>query len=46
LYITEEYWPDFRREQLYDAIRSYQDRDRRFGRIERNGSEEDGNGQK
>jgi undecaprenyl diphosphate synthase len=39
LYITEDYWPDFRREQLYGAIRSFQDRDRRFGRIERNGSE-------
>jgi undecaprenyl diphosphate synthase len=34
LYITERYWPDFRREQLLDAIRSYQDRDRRFGRVE------------
>jgi undecaprenyl diphosphate synthase len=46
LYITEEYWPDFRREQLYAAIRNYQDRDRRFGRIECNGSEEGSNGQK
>lgn len=35
LYITEEYWPDFRRNQLYGAIQSYQDRDRRFGRIDR-----------
>jgi undecaprenyl diphosphate synthase len=33
LFITEEYWPDFRREQLYEAIRSYQDRDRRYGRV-------------
>lgn len=32
--ITEGYWPAFRREQLYGAIRSYQDRDRRFGRIQ------------
>lgn len=39
LYITEDYWPDFRREQLYGAIRSYQNRDRRFGRIERNAPE-------
>lgn len=38
LYITEDYWPDFRRQQLYGAIRSYQDRDRRFGRVECNGS--------
>jgi len=44
LYITEDYWPDFRREQLYGAIRSYQDRDRRFGRIERNTTEANTNG--
>jgi undecaprenyl diphosphate synthase len=44
LYITEEFWPAFRREQLYGAIRSYQDRDRRFGRIERNGSGESADG--
>lgn len=46
LYITEDYWPDFRREQLYGAIRSFQDRDRRFGRVECNGSEGDDNKQK
>ena len=34
LYITEEYWPDFRRDDLFDAIRSFQDRERRFGRVE------------
>ncbi len=33
LYITETYWPDFRRDELYEAIRSYQGRDRRFGKI-------------
>ena len=33
LFITDQYWPDFRREALYDAIRSFQDRDRRFGRV-------------
>lgn len=33
LFITDEYWPDFRRGQLYEAIRSYQNRDRRFGRV-------------
>lgn len=33
LFITDCYWPDFRRDQLYKAIRSYQDRDRRFGRV-------------
>ena len=34
LYITEKHWPAFRRPALYDAIRSFQDRDRRYGRIE------------
>lgn len=43
LYITEQFWPDFRRNQLYDAIRSYQDRDRRFGRIKRSSVEEAAN---
>jgi undecaprenyl diphosphate synthase len=27
------FWPAFRREALYDAIRSFQERDRRFGRV-------------
>jgi len=40
LFITEQYWPDFRRDQLYDAIRSYQDRDRRFGRVQQTEYEE------
>ena len=34
LYITEQFWPDFRRDELYKAIASYQGRDRRFGKIE------------
>ena len=34
LFVTEAFWPDFRREALYAAVRSYQDRDRRFGRVE------------
>ncbi|SMO86242.1 isoprenyl transferase [Gracilimonas mengyeensis] len=33
LYITKTYWPDFRRDELYEAIRSYQQRDRRFGKL-------------
>ena len=33
LYITETYWPDFRRNELYKAIQSFQQRDRRFGKI-------------
>ncbi len=33
LYMTEAYWPEFRRSQLYSAIRAFQERDRRFGRV-------------
>ncbi|GAB2462685.1 isoprenyl transferase [Hymenobacter qilianensis] len=32
LYITDLLWPDFRREHFYDAIQSYQRRERRFGK--------------
>lgn len=42
LYITERYWPDFRRDQLYEAIKSFQKRDRRFGKI-KNGEDENAN---
>ena len=34
LYVTDCFWPDFRRRELYRAIRSFQDRERRFGRVE------------
>ena len=43
LFITEQYWPEFRRDQLYEAIRSFQDRDRRYGRVEPAGYEEAAN---
>jgi undecaprenyl diphosphate synthase len=33
LYITQTYWPDFRRDELYEAIISYQERDRRYGKV-------------
>ncbi len=33
LYITPVLWPDFRREHLYEAILTYQQRERRFGKI-------------
>ncbi len=33
LYITETFWPDFRRDELYKAIESFQKRERRFGKI-------------
>jgi len=34
LWFTPVYWPDFGREHLFEAIRDYQKRDRRFGAIE------------
>jgi len=33
IYITDCFWPAFRRNQLYDAIRDFQNRERRFGRV-------------
>ncbi len=38
LYFTETAWPDFRRGDLYEAIRAYQERERRFGRVAPNGA--------
>jgi undecaprenyl diphosphate synthase len=32
LYFTPKLWPDFREEDLYDALLSYQRRERRFGK--------------
>jgi undecaprenyl diphosphate synthase len=34
LWFTPVYWPDFNREHLFEAIRDYQKRDRRFGGID------------
>ncbi len=31
LVFTDVLWPDFRREHLFDSVREFQDRDRRFG---------------
>lgn len=31
--ITDVFWPDFTREHLYDAIREFQRRERRFGKV-------------
>ncbi len=33
LYISDELWPDFRKQHLIEAITSFQKRERRFGRI-------------
>ena len=32
LYFTETLWPDFRKENLYEALLDYQSRERRFGK--------------
>ena len=31
LYFTEKYWPDFNKNELYKAVKSFQNRNRRFG---------------
>ncbi len=33
LYFTSTHWPDFRKENLYEALLNYQNRERRFGKI-------------
>jgi undecaprenyl diphosphate synthase len=33
IYITDTYWPDFRKPQLYEAVLDYQKRERRFGKV-------------
>jgi undecaprenyl diphosphate synthase len=32
-YISDVLWPDFRRNDLYDSIKSFQKRERRFGKV-------------
>ena len=39
LYFTPVYWPDFDREHLYEAVRDFQKRSRRFGAIAENDSD-------
>ena len=34
LWVTPTLWPDFRRRHLFQAIADYQNRDRRFGRVD------------
>ena len=31
IYFTPVFWPDFRRHHLYEAVREFQQRQRRFG---------------
>lgn len=33
MYFTSKLWPDFRKEDLYEAIIDYQQRERRFGKV-------------
>jgi undecaprenyl diphosphate synthase len=34
IWVTETLWPDFRKKHLFEAVRNYQRRQRRFGRID------------
>jgi undecaprenyl diphosphate synthase len=38
IHITEVLWPDFNKVELYEAITDYQQRDRRFGKVNSNTS--------
>jgi undecaprenyl diphosphate synthase len=33
IFIEKKFWPEFRRDDLYEAIREYQNRERRFGLV-------------
>ena len=33
IYITERFWPEFRKEDLIEAIKEYQQRERKFGKV-------------
>jgi undecaprenyl diphosphate synthase len=33
LWFTDVLWPDFRRVHLFSGVRDYQERERRFGRV-------------
>ncbi|UCF62796.1 MAG: isoprenyl transferase [bacterium] len=33
IYVTKTYWPDFRKDELYDALLNFLSRERRFGRV-------------
>jgi undecaprenyl diphosphate synthase len=37
IWVTDVLWPDFRREHLYEGIREYQKRERRFGLVRSDG---------
>jgi len=33
IYVTDVFWPEFRRDYLYEAIKAFQKRERRFGKV-------------
>ena len=33
IYVTPTYWPDFGKEEFYEILKDYQQRERRFGRV-------------
>ena len=33
IYMTDEYWPNFREKQLFESINDFQNRERRFGKV-------------
>ena len=33
LYFTKQYWPDFNKKSLFKALKDYNKRDRRFGKV-------------
>lgn len=44
MFITNKLWPSFRRDELYEAIRNYQKRERRFGMVSEQLKNDDSNG--
>jgi undecaprenyl diphosphate synthase len=40
LYVTEEHWPDFTEASLYDAVRAFAGRRRRFGGLDQDAAEQ------
>ncbi|MBN2288589.1 MAG: isoprenyl transferase [Candidatus Glassbacteria bacterium] len=37
IYITDVLWPDFRKQNLFEAVAAFQKRERRFGKVEKSG---------
>jgi undecaprenyl diphosphate synthase len=33
LYFSKKYWPDFKKHDFQEAIEEYQNRERRFGKV-------------